>query len=253
MPSPAPLSRIVSFLEELLQISAYPKREPETGLVVDTDRPVSRLACAVNTSFSSIQGAREAGAELLLVHHPSWSFIDLALKGAKEAALRDAGLSLYGAHAVLDCASDFGTADALARLIDVRIEGRFAEYGGGKAGAYGEAASGTFPEFVQRGEGALGVSVDSWNNTKAFGRVALVTGAGGMTNWLDEARQLGCDTYLTGEGNMYTKLFARETDMNLILGTHYATEAPGIQALAERVATAFSVPWQFVREDPDIL
>ena len=25
-----------------------------------------------------------------------------------------------------------------------------------------------------------------------------------MTNWLEEARALGCDTHLTGEGTMYT-------------------------------------------------
>jgi putative NIF3 family GTP cyclohydrolase 1 type 2 len=252
MSSPVPLHDVVSFLGNLLQVGAYPKEEPETGLVVDAGRPVSQLACAVNTSFASIRGAREADAELLLVHHTSWSFIDLALKGAKEQSLRDAGISLYGAHAVLDCAADFGTADALARLLGVQIRGRFAEYGGGKAGAYGDA-DGTFPSFVQRVEGALGVSVESWENGKAFGRVAIATGAGGMTNWLDEARQLGCDTYLTGEGNMYTKLFARETEMNLILGTHYATEAPGVKALAERVAAAFSLRWQFIREDPDIL
>ena len=52
---------------------------------------------------------------------------------------------------------------------------------------------------------------------------------------------------------MYTKLFARENGMNLILATHYATEAPGIQTLAQRVADHFGVAWSFVREDADIL
>jgi dinuclear metal center YbgI/SA1388 family protein len=252
MPAPAQLDDVVSFLRELLRVDAYPEEEPETGLVVDTGRPVGKIACAVNTSFASIRGAREWRSELLLVHHSTWSFIDLDLKPAKEEALRSAGVSLYAAHAVLDCASDFGTADSLARLLDVRVEDRFAEYGGGKAGIVGQA-EGTFSAFAERVERALGVPVQSWENSETFGRVAIATGAGGMTNWLEEARGRGCDTYLTGEGNMYTKLFARETHMSLILGTHYATEAPGIRALAERVADEFSLPWQFIPEDPDIL
>src|SRR5207244_8362860 len=110
----------------------------------DAGRPVSKLACAVNTSFASIRGAREMGSELLIVHHGTWSFIDLTLKSAKEEALRAAGVSLYAAHAVLDCAHEFGTTDTLASLLGVPVESRFAEYGGGKAGIIGQAV-GTFP------------------------------------------------------------------------------------------------------------
>ncbi len=57
-----------------------------------------------------------------------------------------------------------------------------------------------------------------------------------------EARAAGCDTYLTGEGSMYTRLFAREVGMNLILAGHVETEAPGIHALARRTASRFSLP-----------
>src|SRR5438128_10183229 len=100
MPEPVPLDDVVSFLGKLLQLDAYPASEPETALVVDAGRPVSKLACAVNTSFASIRGAREMGSELLIIHHGTWSFIDLTLKSAKEEALRAAGVSMYAAHAV---------------------------------------------------------------------------------------------------------------------------------------------------------
>jgi putative NIF3 family GTP cyclohydrolase 1 type 2 len=219
---------------------------------VDAGRPVTRIAAAVNTSFASIGGAAAAGAELLLVHHTTWASIDRHLKPEKEQALRDAGVSLYGAHAALDCASGFGNAHSLARLLSVTVEGSFMEWAGGHAGIYGRA-EGTFAELVERARAALGVPVESWQNSDAFGRVAIITGAGLWTAMLDEARNLGCDTYVTGEGAMYTKLFARETGLNLILGTHYATEAPGIKSLAERVAAHFGLPWQFIQEDPDIL
>ena len=51
---------------------------------------------------------------------------------------------------------------------------------------------------------------------------------------------------------MYTQLFAREVKMNLILGTHYATEAPAGKALAERVSRDLGIPWVFVKEYADV-
>ena len=94
---------------------------------------------------------------------------------------------------------------------------------------------------------------EAWRNTDDFGRVALVTGGAGLTRHVEAAAAAGCDTYLTGEGNMYTKLYAREVGVNLILGTHHATEKHGVQAWAARVADRFGLPWTFLSEDPDIL
>ena len=250
MADTTPLTDIAAYLGVLLEIERYDEGEPSNGLLVDAGREVSRIAAAVNTSFTSIAAAAETGAELLLVHHTTWASIDHGLKERKEAALREAGVSLYCAHASLDCAPGFSTGDELAKLAGVEIEGRFAEYCGGLAGVRGRA-SGTFAELVERLGAALGVAVESWQNSETFGHVAIVPGGGGMTNMLDEARSLGCDTYVTGEGSMYTSLFARETGLNLVFGTHYATEAPGIRALADRTAREFDLPWTFVEERPD--
>lgn len=238
---------IAAYLDELLDVATYEETEPSNGVMLDAGREVSRIAAAVNTTFASIDGAAKAGAELLLVHHSTWASIDRGLKEEKEARLRDAGVSLYCAHASLDCAPGFSTGDELAKLAGVEVEGRFAEYCGGLAGVHGRA-TGTFAELAGRLRNVLGVPVESWENSETFGHVAIVPGGGGMTDMLDEARSLGCDTYITGEGSMYTKLFARETGMNLFFGSHYATEAPGIKALGERVAGHFDLPWTFVDE-----
>lgn len=247
------LHDVVAFIDDLLQVSKYTEEQPSNGLLVDGGRPVTRIAAVVNTSFTSITGAAEIGAELLLVHHTTWLHIDLQkLKQEKEEALRQAGVSLYGAHAALDCWPESGNPDSLARLVGVHVERRFLDWAGGQPGIIGRA-EGTFEEFVERVRGALAVPVESWRNNDAFGRVAIVTGAGGMSAMLNAACSLGCDTYLTGEGSMDTKRFAREVGMNLVFGTHYATEAPGIKSLAERVAGHFGLPWSFVPEDPDIL
>ena len=248
-----PLDKVVSYLDGLLNVAQFSDASHGeiNGLLLSADRPVSRLAVAVNTSFVSIEETRRAGAELLLVHHPSWANIDLHLKPQKEAALRKAGVTLYGAHAALDCHTELGTGMTLAQLLGLESIEAFYPFHGGFGGVHG-FVRGTFEDFASRASRVLGVQVASWKNASAFGHVGIVTGGAGYTSDVEQARVIGCDTYLTGEGSMYTQLFAREVKMNLILGTHYATEAPALKALAERVSRDLGVPWVFAEEYADV-
>jgi putative NIF3 family GTP cyclohydrolase 1 type 2 len=249
-----PVTDIAAYIDEVLDAPRFNQGDEEGAncLAVDAGRPVERIAAAVNTSFASIAGAADASAQLLVVHHTTWPGIDLDLKPRKEVALREAGVSLYGAHACLDASARFGNGSVLAPLLGVSVKGRFLQYSAGLAGVYG-GCEGTFAEFVDLANEVLGVRVESWENNESFGKVAIATGGAGMTNYLEEARSLGCDTYLTGEGSMYTKLYAREVGMNLVFGTHYATEQFGPKALAAHLSEHFGVPWSFIPEDPDVL
>ena len=98
---------MVAWLDEQLDIPKYAVTEPDSnGLLFSSPAGdgVSKFAVAVNTSLTTIVGAAKCGANLLVVHHTSWPGIDLHLRDEKFAALAAAGLSLYGAHASLDCA-----------------------------------------------------------------------------------------------------------------------------------------------------
>jgi putative NIF3 family GTP cyclohydrolase 1 type 2 len=243
------VAQIGIWLDEELDAERYRASEPENGLLLNATRPVSEIAAAVNTTFATIAAAAAAGAELLLVHHPSWSYIDLDLHPLKLTALREAGISLYGAHASLDAAAE-GTAKALARLLDVTIDGRFAEYESGLAGVHGRFPGG-WDALIDLVGTRLGKAPEAHRNADACERVGIVTGAGGLTGWLNQAADLGCDTYITGEGSMYTRLYARERGINLILAGHDLTEAPGIHALAERTANHFGIP-SVALEEPHI-
>ena len=178
--SAVPVAEIASYIDVLLNIAQFEEDEGGNGLMVDADKPVSRIAAAVNTSFASISGAVDAGAQLLIVHHATWEGIDLTLKPAKEQALQDAGVSLYGAHASLDASDEFGNGSLLAPQLGITVEGRFLPYCGGLAGVYG-VCQGTFEEFVERASDVLGVQVEFWENRAEFGRVAIATGGAGMT------------------------------------------------------------------------
>jgi dinuclear metal center YbgI/SA1388 family protein len=248
----ASVDEIAAFLDRLLDAEKFRQHEPEAnGLVFRAGAGVSKFAAAVNTSLTTIVGAAKTGANLMIVHHTTWPGIDRHLHAEKMAALEAAGVSLYCAHSSLDCAPEFGNGWTLARLIGAEVETAFGELAGGQAGVIARY-DGTFAELVQMASAQLGVQVEAHQHAKTAGRVAVITGAGGMTSWMDEARQLGADTYLTGEGSMYTRMFARETGMNLIFGTHHATEAPGIKALAGRLEIEASIPWEFIADSADV-
>ncbi len=250
----ASLTELVAWLDEQLDVAKYAAAEPDAnGLLYRSPSGdgVSKFAVAVNTSLTTIVGAAKLGANLLVVHHASWAPIDLHLHDEKMLALKATSLSLYGAHASLDCAPRIGNGWVLAETLGVAVDGTFADFAGGHAGVIG-ACGGTFAELIQRASRALRVEVEAHQHAKAFGRVAIVTGAGGDTSYMDAARQAGADTYVTGEGSMYTRMFAKETGVNLILGTHYATEAPGIRALGQRLGDHAGIPWEFIDESPDV-
>jgi putative NIF3 family GTP cyclohydrolase 1 type 2 len=63
------------------------------------------------------------------------------------------------------------------------------------------------------------------------------------------AQDLGCDTFLTGEANMFGILFAKEAGMNLVVAGHYATETPGVMALSARIARDLKLDVTFIPEE----
>jgi dinuclear metal center YbgI/SA1388 family protein len=241
-------AELAADLDALLAAARFRAEEPENGLILDAGRPVTRVGAAVNTSFAAIERAAAEGVELLLVHHPSWPQIDLATHEPKLARLRALGVSLYSAHASLDAASDVGTGDALAASLGITTDARFVGYVGGQAGVVGDWTA-TLERLTEVLASAIGGRPEVHANSPTCRRVAIVTGAGGTTSWLEEARGLGADTYVTGEGSMFTRLYAREAGLNLVLGGHYRTEAPGIRALTELIAHRHALESVFIEDD----
>jgi dinuclear metal center YbgI/SA1388 family protein len=245
-----PLDDVVAFLDGKLETEKFDE-EASNGLVLRSSERVSRVACAVNTSFHAIARAKFTDCDLLIVHHRTWPAIDLELAPQKLDRLKDNGISLYGAHSALDGAAGFGNPDLLAASLGVIVQERFLPYHRGMAGIVGRHDR-TFAQLAERMRDILGVPIEAWENVPSCRRVAIATGGAGYTTMLEEARQHGADTYVTGEGSMYTKLYARERGINLIFGSHWATETLGVKALASQLEERFGLPWVFIAEQEDI-
>jgi putative NIF3 family GTP cyclohydrolase 1 type 2 len=75
-------------------------------------------------------------------------------------------------------------------------------------------------------------------------RIGVVTGGG--ADLIGAAAAAGLDALITGEGPHHSFFDAMEGGLTVYYGGHYATEVFGVKALAERLETAFGLPWEFL-------
>src|SRR5262249_51254135 len=86
---------------------------------------------------------------------------------------------------------------------------------------------------------------------RSIGKVAIVWGAGGEL--MADALRVRADAFLTGEMRFHDYLAARAQGLALVLPGHYATERPGVEELARRLAAEWPdvESWASTREaDP---
>ncbi|MEX0683777.1 MAG: Nif3-like dinuclear metal center hexameric protein [Dehalococcoidia bacterium] len=176
--------------------------------------------------------------------------------------LHAAGISLYAAHAPLDCHDSVSTSRALAREIGVPADETFAAYMGGHAGVIGEIAPLAFPNFLERVRTACEVErIDSKRVHETVQRVAVVAGGAAFPDLMQEAADAGCDTYVTGDyrvrhGGPWAEEhrpqfdpFVAEVPLNLVGASHYATESLVLRHDMIDVFRNLGVTAEFVPQD----
>jgi len=235
------------------------------GLQVDNRSPVTRIAAAVDCSLRSIRGAIDAGANLLVVHHGLfWGGLQ-PLAGAHLERVRlllEHDVALYSAHLPLDAHETFGNSFLLARELGLAPAGGFARYQTIFCGVQGTADLPTVDlvsacDQFARGHGGRAISSavapeapgaprGAGGASRRTLRWAVVTGAGINADTMHEAVELGLDTIITGEGPHWSAVDAEEKGLVIVYAGHYATETPGVRALAEWLAARAGVPWSFV-------
>jgi dinuclear metal center YbgI/SA1388 family protein len=109
--------------------------------------------------------------------------------------------------------------------------------GAGRVGRLAEPRSlEEFAEHVAEVLAARGVQV-AGPVGREVARVAIVCGAG--DDFLGDAARAGADVLLTGEARFHRALEAEALGLGLVVAGHHATERPGVEDLAARIASEF--------------
>ena len=250
------VSEIASYLDGLLRTTDVPDYPGAVnGLQLASSREIERIAAAVDFSRTVTRKAVAAGAQLLIVHHGMFWSAPQPITGWRYetlAALIEHGVAVYSSHLPLDLHPQFGNNVLLARHLGLEPTGGFVAFQGVSIGVSGDTEMST-AELANRlrnfssehGGHLVAPAFDPRRVTKRWG---ICTGAGADNDSIREATQRGIDTIIVGEGPHHTAVLARDLDLVVLYGGHYATETLGVRALAHHIATKYSLESFFIEE-----
>ncbi len=231
-------------LQLLESVSPAELAEPwdNPGLQVGTpSQEIKKIFTSLDPTIGALQRAIDAGAQMLLTHHPlifkpvfrvnSDSFPGNVIAGAIKK-----NVAIVCAHTNLDASKD-GMNDILADLLGLAHVEILKENAEGKDGA-GMGRIGDLAEalpleaFLRKISGIfqLGSMKVAGERAAVIQRVAVVGGSGG--SFLAEAHKNGADLFLTGDVTHHVALDAKTLGLVLVDGGHFALENAAFNVFA---------------------
>ena len=211
------------------------------------DAPVKKILLALDPFDHVCQEAKDFGADLLITHHALiWDagFVtDETPTGKRTLFLIKNGIAHCNAHTNLDCAPG-GVNDVLANTLGLSqievMDPKGADHQGRPYGLLrcGYVEETTLTDFLSHVKDRLGTpSLRFVNGGKPVHKVAV--GGGACAEFLYQALQAGCDTFVTSDVKYNQFWDAKELGLNLIDAGHFYTENPVIAHLHALLAEAF--------------
>ena len=239
---------LIPYLDDYLRLAEFKDYGPQ-GLQVEANNDdVQKIALAVDVAPSIIEQVADWGADMLLVHHGVlWRSVEriAGALGERVRSLLANDIHLYAAHLALDGHPEVGNNAILAQMCGVTVTDFWCAPMGMPIGVYGPVMTGTtLSQF------ATNVNTQLHTNARILAhgpaevrKVAILSGFG--ADQILAAKELGCDTLLTGETSHANYWAAADYGMNVIFAGHYATETVGVQALGQHLSDKFNLETQF--------
>lgn len=244
------IGTLVDYCDQLLGAREQKDYGPN-GLQVEGRREVRRIVSGVSACVELFGRARDAGADVVLVHHGVlWEFLGtkpiVGFQYRRLATLIDAGMHLLAYHLPLDRHPELGNNALAAKRLGLFALEPFAVYHGSPVGFRGR-----YPEPIPAAELVARCRELFGQEPLAFlhgpdpvATVGIVSG--GAQGELYAAIAARLDAYLTGECSEWVMNVAREAGVHFLACGHYATERLGVRALGEHLAARFGLEHEFV-------
>ena len=237
------IEKIISWLDRTLKVADFDDVS-NNGLQVDrfpspdtrhqapgTAHEVRTVAFAVDASVKAVEDAAKAGAQLLVVHHGiSWGGGIRRVTGGVGNVVRAAiggNIAICAYHLPLDAHPVLGNNAQLAKLLGLRRVKPAFSYHGNVIGLVGELSR------------RQSIAIGSRRYEFGPGRIGICSGGAG--EFAEEAKNLGCNLYLTGEASGGDVIAAENAGMRMISCGHYETEVFGVRALAKAMKKALKL------------
>ena len=241
---------ITQFLDEFAPPELAEDWDNVGLLVGDAGSEVERVMTCLTITPASAHEAIEAGARLIVSHHPLpfRPFKRLTrdtITGRMLLDLIAARVAVYSPHTAFDSAAA-GINQQLAeglQLEDIRPLTPAAsiavpaELGTGRCGRLARSIS--LDELASKLKWFLKIDALQvvGDPNKEVELVAVACGSAGEL--VDSAIELGCDCFVTGEARFHTALEAEAQGIGLLLAGHFSTERFAVETLAGVLARRF--------------
>ena len=224
-----------------------------SGLLVGSPSdPVTGILFALDVTEAVIDEAERLHASVIVAHHPLMfsprrRLTDEDYEGRLISRLISLHISLIAAHTNLDRAPG-GINDMLAAVCGLNVVAGEDFF---RFGTLSEPMSaGDYAALLRE---SLSCTVRMMGPGDRTIRRVGVSSGGGSDAW-ETAVSCGCDAFVTGEMKHHLALAAADAGLVTLECGHYATEEPGIRALAEALQKSLdTLEWNigvFVSEVP---
>jgi dinuclear metal center YbgI/SA1388 family protein len=239
------IKTVAAFLEQMAPLQLAEDWDNVGLLVGDPGREVHRVMTCLTITPATAAEAIDGKAELIVTHHPV-PFQPVARLTTETTTGRllleviAARIAVYSPHTALDSARE-GINRQLAAGLGLRGIGPLVPRDDGP----GAGRWGWLEEPLMLSEVARRVKEFlSIERMQMVGRpeqpvrtVAVACGAAG--EFLEAAREAGCDCMLIGETRFHTCLEAEAAGIGLLLPGHFASERFALESLSETLARQF--------------
>lgn len=254
------IAAIAAFLEEVAPFRLAEEWDNVGLLVGQRNQPVEKIMTCLTVTPASAAEAIEAGADLIVTHHPMpfrpvQRLTSDTTVGQILLDLIAAHVAVYSSHTAFDSAAQ-GVNERLAAGVELQDVVPLAPHaegqGAGRQGRLADAIS--LGELADRLKRFLRIErLQMVGEPERLVRTVAIA-CGAADELLDAARTNRCDAMVIGEARFHTCLEAQAAGIGLLLPGHFASERFAVECLAEVLEREFPTVevWASRRENDPI-
>ena len=244
------LKELDSYFRSFLAIDDLSRTDISiNGVQVENSADINCIAFAVDACMETFRRTKEAGAQMLFVHHGILWGHEKSITGSYYRRLKfliENNIALYAVHLPLDIHPELGNNVSLAKEAGLSDLEPFGEFRGIKVGVKGKFKD---PVTTAQVLDKLGYGRTDLLASLTFGKEKNLTGAvitGGGEHDVDAAIDEDVDLYITGDASHTVYHTCLENRINMISAGHYRTEVYGVQNVAKKVSDELGIKTLFI-------
>ncbi|MCP4173375.1 MAG: Nif3-like dinuclear metal center hexameric protein [Fuerstiella sp.] len=241
------VSDVIAFLEKFAP-PVLAEGWDNVGLLVGREAAeVARIMTCLTLTPDVVAEAVQRNVSLVVSHHPvlfrgTKKITDVTSEGRMLLELIENEVSVYSPHTCFDSAEQginhqLAESFGLHEIQPLRPHESVEDLGSGRTGRL--AAAVPLTDFLGTVRSAVGSEYVEFSGSLDAPVTRVAVACGAAAEFLTDAIQCGCDTFVTGEARFHSALEARTEGVNLILLGHYASERPAVEQLAKTLAAEF--------------